>query len=486
MPAHSSAGTAPSGTPSRPGEMPTLIALAIGGVVLTLAHRLSADEAQVLTGAWNLFNGQRIYEDFFEFIGPASFAWVDLFFRAFGPHYAAALVSAQVLLVGSLLAFWGVGRSVVGTGAPLVAATVLWLVIATAPPFINHNSYSSFLATGFAYCMVVVLQGGTRRYAAAAGGLAALTFFFLQPKGAALLAVGAVTLVALDRARPRPNTFGPFLIGAAGVGAVGFWIWGFWPIAALLTVALGNVAMNHLTLSYLPLIGAAVLGVLVAWACHREGLLDRAAVFLLLLQAGLWGSTLHLPDAWHMAINSFPLLILLGKLAIVSLRSSAEAYAGAEAGEGAPPVHWARAPCSARLLTSLFVLVVGLWVGRSLVRNVQDTRVAAEWRAVLEAELGGEPFFAFTFLPSFYLELNVPNPYFNSVLYVGSHPAEHFERNVEVLLREQPPFVLADYATVARYGHSMNNPVDEYIRGHYRLKSEFAHQAGVVEVWERR
>jgi hypothetical protein len=231
-------------------------------------------------------------------------------------------------------------------------------------------------------------------------------------------------------------------------------------------VGRGNLEMNHLTISYVPLAGFLGVAVLLAVAAWREGLLDRDGRFLILLQAGLWASTVHLPDTWHLWINSAPLLLLAGRLAgRVLSRPQTKVFRGAVV-----------------LLFSIVVLNGG---GRAVAQNISNTRVTRAWIPALREILGDEEFFAFTFLPSFYLELQVVNPYYNSVLYTGHHPEEHFLRNVQILREREPRFILLDYATVEKYGHTTENPVDAHIAGFYQKAFELEHSAGTLEIWER-
>jgi hypothetical protein len=455
------------------------------GVLLVLAHRLDADEGQILTGAWNLFHGARLYEDFFEFIGPGSFYWVAGFFRVLGPSYASAIAASASLLLVGIWAFHASARLVIDVPRVRWGASLLWVLLIATPPFINHNTYSSLLATVVAWCLLRILprrgaDGGVAParsnvwLAAVAGVLSGTTLYVLQPKGLALIGVGVVTLVVSDLLlNPRPGRslrrllLLPYLAGLAVVILGGAMAWGMAPFAALATVARGNLAMNHAALShsYLPLGVALGLALLAGAACYRGGHLDRRITFLLALQVGLWASTAHLPDAWHLAVNSFPLLLVLGHLADRPFNR-------------ASPGLWTRS------VSVLFVAVAGLGVGGALVRNLEDTRGTAEWLTELRSTLGGEDFFAFTFLPSFYLELGVPNPYFNSVLYEGSHPTSHFHRNVALLETYRPRYVIADYSSVAKYGHSRDNPVDEFIRARYRPVRALPHAGGALEIWE--
>ncbi|MBT8395705.1 MAG: glycosyltransferase family 39 protein [Gemmatimonadetes bacterium] len=468
-----------------------LVALAGLGVLLSLAHRLSADEGQILTGAWNLYNGQELYRDFFEFIGPASFTWVGGFFRVFGPSYWVALLASQTLLLMSIWAFFLCSRLLIEHRPTALATSAIWVLIATTPPFINHNSYSSFLASAFLLMMIRTLK--TRRLIDAflAGVLGGVTVFFLQPKGGILLIVGLVTLPWLgmksvgdafggtrvesgpagSRDLPgRRSIIAPpvasYLGGAAVVGVTGLVFWGLNPAQAVFSMARGTVAMNHLSLSYLPLLGFLSIAGLIGFASQREGLLDSVGKLLVAIQAGLWLSTAHLPDLWHLWINSFPLLLMVGRL-------------------GGRSLNRPLAPAVRGVIAGLFGIVLMAGVGQSVVRNLDHTRVTRSWISGLNDVLGGEEFFAFTFLPSFYLEFRVPNPYYNSVLYVGNHPPEHFQRNLETLSDRRPPFVLLDYASVEKYGHTLENPIDRFLRRNYRRAQSIPHGQGTIEVWER-
>jgi hypothetical protein len=194
------------------------------------------------------------------------------------------------------------------------------------------------------------------------------------------------------------------------------------------------------------------------------GLLDRFGRSLLILQGGLWASTAHNPDFWHLWINSFPLLLLVG-------RSGGRSFS-----QTATP-GWRRG------LAILFSVAALGVMGGSVVRNISDARATRVWLSELRSHLGNEDFLLFTFLPSLYIELKVENPYYNSLLLVRSHPREHFERNVAILSEQQPRYVILDYGSVQKYGHSLDIPVDRFIREHY--SRAWPHGGGTLETWER-
>lgn len=450
----------PSTTPQR--RVALLAAYLAAAVVLTLAHPFNSDEGQVLTGAWNLYNGAEIYRDFFEFIGPATFAWVHLFFELLGPSYGAALVASWALLFVGLLAFAGSARLLSSRTAVIVVAAVVWLFLATEIPFVNHNTYSSCLAVVFAYFCLQFLKDQRPWMMAVAGAVAGAVFFVLQPKGAVLIALG---LAVGATSRSRRALLG-FVAAAAVVLSAGFAVWGAGPITSLLVIASVLVQMNHGAIIYASVLVAVALATVAAAALHHIGRLDRTAGFLLLLQAALWLSTAHLPDAWHLMVNGFPLVLLYVPI-----------------GD-----HWMQGAPRRVRHAAAFALAASLLIGASdaIRDNIERTRSTDRWLSEVELRVGGDSFFAFTFLPSFYLELQTPNPYYNSVLYESSHPAEHFRRNVELLTLHEPDHVLADYSTVAKYGHQKNNPVDDYLREFYELAEVIRSSSGRLEIWSRR
>ena len=74
---------------------PVIWAIILGIIFLFhFNHYLSADEGVTLNGAWNLYNGQIMYKDFFAFIPPASFYLIFIFWKIFGPSFLVAKLFA--------------------------------------------------------------------------------------------------------------------------------------------------------------------------------------------------------------------------------------------------------------------------------------------------------------------------------------------------------------------------------------------------------
>lgn len=460
-----------SSPPSAPQRIarPPLVA---GGVLLILlaaallesAHRISADEGVILSGAWNLHQGRIIYRDFFPLASPGSFYLVALAF-SITPSYAAALIASVIVQLVSVGALFACARRLIPRPGWAFAIAMAWLLVGgVGYPLINHNSHSSFLAVVAMWAMLRYLQE-PRHYRALVAGLGAgVVFFFLQTKGVVLLAgLGAAPFLA-----PRPLKFRllSVLAAGAGFGAValaGYGCWGSGPFVAPLRVAGGYLTHAHRTLSYLPLGISIFLCGLLGWGLAAFRLFTPATRFILLMQCGLILGTLNLPDPQHLLINAFPGLLLAG-LVLHHLFAN----------------HLSR--LVHRVLLGLGLVLVHLLCLLVVTHNRAVTATSRDLIATVTRIVGPDRIFVTPFLPNFYFELKKNNPYYDDISTSTIAPAAHLERNLAVLKREQPRFVLTNYPMVAKYGHDRNNPLDTYIESAYAPREVL----GDLVVWERR
>lgn len=96
--------------------------------------------------------------------------------------------------------------------------------------------------------------------------------------------------------------------------------------------------------------------------------------------------------------------------------------------------------------------------------------------------IGNDNIYSYPFLPNMYFELHKSNPYFNDVLIENHLPKEYFEKNLEILKKEKPKFVILDYVIVNKYYQKHENIIDNYIQEKYQKTTSFSD----VEIWEIR
>ena len=185
---------------------PPLPFLALAGfltLLLSKSYLIQSDEGHILSAAWQLWNGRKMYDDFQHFFGPGSGYAVYLAWALTGgPTFLAARVLSLLLSFSSTVAVYLILSRRGMRGLGLAVAVAVWVVAATQYVPINHNTFSSFAAT---WLLLLFLRAqerdrdGTGRLVdhlwvgLAAGGVT----LFLQTKGLLLLgATGAFTLFA--------------------------------------------------------------------------------------------------------------------------------------------------------------------------------------------------------------------------------------------------------------------------------------------------
>ena len=190
---------------------------------------------------------------------------------------------------------------------------------------------------------------------------------------------------------------------------------------------------------------------------------DNVALYLLFwLQIGLIASVMNQPDVYHLGINAFPLLILAAYSLQKSQLASKKIIYGA-------------------LLVSLYAILMGNLIYIKSTGNwkmhVQHLRIFSEVKKIVK----DEKIFAYPFIPQYYFFLQKQNPYYDSILLEKFSPKEHFQINLDILKKEKPKYILTQYNFTKRYGHSMNNVIDAYIRDSYVQ----TYSLGALEVWEK-
>ena len=181
-------------------------ALAVFSVVYAIpAFRLVAslsDEGIILHGAARLLEGQVLYRDFFEIIGPGTFVVSAAWLKAFGSSFAAvrALSVATVTLIAVLM--YLAARAVSAHRA--IALGVALVFVVRAAQDLNHHWFTTAAAMAAALSVLISIKSARRLWLACAstGLFVGLATIFTQTRGAALaLGIVAVLLTLPDRRR---------------------------------------------------------------------------------------------------------------------------------------------------------------------------------------------------------------------------------------------------------------------------------------------
>ncbi len=426
-----------------------VVFLACAFVVTLLLARsfpIQSDEGYTLNGAWQLWTGLKMYDDFRLFVGPGSGYAVYAIWRAAGsPSFLAAR------LVSLALSFWGTTglylllRRLGTRGVSRALGLGLWLAVSSLYVLLNHNSFSAFAAIWFLLALVRTVQARSAgrdlpRDYVLVGLAAGAVFLFLPIKGSLLVACAVAFLVATA---PRPRRPGPAL-GVAGGFAVAiaplFLKWS--PITLVrnwLIVPLTGNYLGHTSASAGYAVAAGVVVAVMGWAALKRR--DQVLQALACVQAALFVAMTHNMESSHFAINVFPAIVF----ATLVLRPAVIAPVLALS------LVWVAAPGGAGFLAHS-VLRADL-----LSRRPPPTLAQRVARA--------HAIYAGPFLPGVYYLLRKPNPFFVSETVVCNDECQ--QRLVAQLELVKPEIAFLDYQMISHLKYPQTGPVDVYLRDHY-------------------
>lgn len=433
--------------------------------------------------AMRVAQGERLYVDVFEFYPPGSFALVAAIFSVFGVSYFAAKVAMLLLTLATAWALDRIAARFCPRGWYRLAALALWVAMLPLVPLVNHNHLAQLASI---WAVWALLEAHDRRrpgWWVAAGVLAGVTGLMLQTRGAAVVMVGVVALVAARRLRPT-------LAYAVGLLASLLPLLA-WPLPLLWQHLVVFPARHYLAPNFLsPRLLLLALALLAAIGAAAIVVRPRGrGYWLLWLTAVLLVASVGArADPIHLAAVAWPLPVLYLALLDPLSRWSHGAWRVLARG-GAAYV----GVLASAVLLGYVTAFAGLWwavtppmpwSARLVLRDPFWATVAA---AVDRHSARGEPIFATPYLPMLYVAAQRPNVSRYNVLLSQLHPPDFFTETAERLRARRPPVVVRQRSSFAvRHGfHRDGTVVDVEIDAHYRVVEEWPEIGLEVLVWTR-
>lgn len=188
------------------GGLAALVALEVAILnAWAFAHNAPHDGWILVAGAERLVAGQVPYRDFFHFFTPGSLVVLAGLFLLFGTSVNTTLLAMVLLAVGTALGVLALARA---TGLPrgwsafagwlAVNASIVWW------PTPSHHWFATLAAIAAASVAARAARTGRPGWALGAGVLLGTTCWFLQSRGALMVGVVGIGLVAVQRASLRP------------------------------------------------------------------------------------------------------------------------------------------------------------------------------------------------------------------------------------------------------------------------------------------
>ena len=433
----------------------TAAAFTITAILLHFANFLNSDEGFVLNGAWKMYQGQRIYEDFFSFIPPGSYLWTKWSFDLLGSSYWSAKLFSLLLLLASVWAIYRISAEFTRRRDISLMIAWSWLILSFYGPslIINHNTHSSYVLLVGLYATILAVKRRKASLFFVGGFLLGLVTFFLQTKGILVsTALLGLFLLYAFRKEIAWKEYGAFALGIFTLPLIMIAVWGGgtlyehliqWP-------SLHYPSVNRV--SSIPFLFAFVIfGVLLALALKKE--FPRKILWIIAVsQIAAFLSALTRPDIFHIFWNSFGIIVLLFPLGadwLVTLRQRNIISV------------WLFRSRDFYKITILFLILPAVLLNAAMFFR---------HRAIVE-RLGayqmGE-FYSHPFMPGLYFELQSSDPYPYAALLTGMFPEEAFMVNLRTLDFSKPQFVLLQKGIVEKFDYNWDNILDRYIQEHYR------------------
>lgn len=425
----------------------------------SIGNYYNSDEGIILNGAWRMYQGDKLYTDFFSYIAPGSYWWAELSFHLFGPAYFSARIFSNILLAFSVISVFWLAILAGGSRFSALVASSAWFLgnILTAV-VINHNNHSSYLAIITLAIIAIALIKNKPVYFFIAGLLAGVTAVFLQTKGLALT-VGlafAIFILIINRKTKAHNIF-VFLGGFAAVLSIIFYLWSpFFLYETLVRWPQEHyLAVNKI--SKIGWLTAFAVFLAVAYAVFRIKSLLNGQIILVagVSQFFLLLAALTRPDASHLFLTSFGLIVLGTLAADKHLLDLSE-------------------KCNFNYRVFSHLTIVALFLVVFIASASTGLEAISRERFFKNEIVLGRNFsdlYVHPFMPGLYFELGLKNPYPYDILLTGMYPESAFLDNLSKLKSEKPEFVFADYGMVRKFGYDISNALDSYISENYETAS---------------
>lgn len=413
-----------------------------------LFSKTNLDERVILSGAWHLLNGRVLYIDFFEKIAPGSFYLIYWVFKIFGAKYSIAKIVSIIMLATASFTIYKSSQIVTKSKLSLIPA-IIFILSLSFLPIINHNFYSIVFIIISVYFFLLYNKTKGNYSIFIAGLFSGLAIVFLQHKGLIFWGgVGLILLFNLIKLKTK-KSFQNLLYFSAGSIIPIIPILIKWPLKTLYSNLFLSPLSGYIEVNKMPYyLFFAFLIITFYFAIALWSKKDIIIKNLLFLQLLLILSCFALPDFYHLALISFPILILSPNLIL----------------ERPLKINWTIIIIIYLLLCSVFIKS---FIDKSLffyTNNLIETL-----SPIIEQNCSGKYIYSGPFAP-LYLDFKKINATPFSVLLETEFSPVQFDEALESFKTNSPNCaILLYYDNITKhFGHTGNNVLENYIRESYQ------------------
>jgi hypothetical protein len=436
-----------------------LLFLLIFLIFFNCSYYLDADEGIVLTGAWNLLNGQRIYTDWFSYIPPGSFYFVFIVWKIFFPSYLVAKFFSLLAVFASTIGVYKISQlisknrqSIYNLLAPssFIISTLGW-------PVINHNCFNLTLIIWSSYLFLKSFTDKGKYWNLFFCGvlLGLASAFLLHKSLLVFLFFNFWLLVNFLLNRDRDEQKKLFIFNATFIFfASTIFLFATPPTIYknLIEYPLLHYGEVNKVSPYYFIINL-ILVLASFWYLLPAIRKNKYLKFIFGLQLAIVLSTLQRPDPFHVSMMLFPLISLMPtmaeSLALAKIKTD-------------------------RFIFLLLPVIICVLFIPSLFNIINEPPLyffyqSPKLKYIKENCLSSRYIYAGPFLPGLYFAAQKLQSTPFSFLITNHQTSEQFIQAKNDLEIKKPLCAVLDYEMVKKFKYDKNNAVDQYIKDHYHL-----------------
>lgn len=414
------------------------------------SYYADSDEGVVLAGAWNLYNGQKIFADFFSFIPPGSYYFILAIWKIFAPSYLLTKLFSLLLIYLAAIGVYKIAEKLEKKYAWLAPA--IFILASFNWQAINHNTYNIFFIIWGVYFFVKAFKNNEIINYAISGLFLGTATLFLQQKSLLVICLFAGWLAISAVISQTKKSWLIFFIWLLSTLSAISSLLLFAPAKTLYSDLFIFPLHNYPATNRMPFTLLAIITMLVIiiffLLIKKQG--TKKIFFLFLLQLTLLISTWPRPDWLHISIVLFPTLVLapfifqtkqktlfdLSKISFLSI-SGVIFFTALASLVIFPPFHFFNKSELVKYIND----------------NCQDSKYL----------------YAGPFLPGLYpaTKKTPATPFL--ILITGQQTEEQFALAASYLKNNRPECAVLSYDMVKKFKHNLDNPVDNYLFTNYQV-----------------
>jgi hypothetical protein len=429
---------------------------------LKLANPFDSDEGLVLGGAWRLWQGEKIYTDFFEYVTPGSFYLIYWVWNIFDtPSYLLAKAFSLLCLLLSAFGVYLISKKSGLNKNFSMASAATFIYIAMAWPTLSYNIIVLPFLIWSSWAFLAFIKNKKNSFLALSAILSGFSALILQHKFVAIFVANLIFLsiyfLKTGKTKELPKKLAIFL----PLSILPLFLLFLWPFQTIyetffLLPLFNYVKTSTMGLAYFPI--ASALWFFVFLLSIKKSSLEIK--YLLCLQAFFYLGNIQRADFLHLTAVSFPLIIMAWKL----LQDRVKKHQ----------------PLIGLILLPIILILLVAQASNLFLYKIGSKKAETLYKEYVQKNCSDEYIYTGPFLPGFYFYLQKTPPFKSDFLLYGVNSPKDFDLVVKKLEDKKPSCVFSGHKICQYMPVDKNNQADEFIEKNYYKDADI----GNIEIYK--